>query len=266
MTMTSEPLDRIPLWGLALATCVVAWVALEAGFRLGRWRYAHAAQEKEGPIGTMVGSILALLAFMLAFTYSLAGARFDARRQTVLDEANAIGTTYLRARLLPEPQRTEVARLLRQYVDARLPDGRQGMTAPAIADAVARSEQLHEALWSQAVAAAERNPTPITGLFVLSLNEMIDLHARRVLVGRRSRIPLVIWIGLFLLAILSIASMGYQAGLSAMRRSPAMLGLILAFAGVLLLIADLDRPTEGSLTTSQEAMVDLQRSMRTGQP
>src|SRR5262249_8324483 len=97
-------------------------------------------------------------------------------------------------------------------------------------------------------------------------NEVIDLHAKRVMVGLRSRIPFIIWAELFGLAALGMASMGYQAGLSAMKRSPAMLGLVFAFASTLYLIADLDRPTEGSLTTSQQAMIDLQRSMRTGPP
>ena len=178
----------------------------------------------------MVGSILGLLAFLLAFTFSLAAARFDTRRQTVLEEANAIGTTFLPARLLPEPQKTEAARLLREYVDVRLRATRDD----SLQEAITSSEQLHELLWAQAAAAAEKSPTPITGLFIQSLNEMIDLHAKRLMVGLRSRIPFSIWIGLFaVLALLGMAAVGYQSGLSATRRSPAMLGLVLAFAGVL---------------------------------
>jgi hypothetical protein len=91
---------------------------------------------------------------------------------------------------------------------------------------------------------------------------MIDVHAKRLLVGVRSRIPITIWFGLYSLAFLSIACVGYQAGLSATRHSPAMAALVLAFAGVLFLIADLDRPGEGLLTTNQQAMLDLQKSMR----
>jgi hypothetical protein len=261
--LTIDPFDRIPLWGLGLGGFAIASLAVEIGYRLGRWRHDHAAQEKEGPVGAMVGSILALLAFMLAFTFSLAASRYDARRQTVLDEANAIGTTYLRARFLPEPQRSEVEKLLRQYVDVRLSAGTP--SDPTMADFVSRSEQLQEALWSQATSLAAKNPTPITALFIQSLNEVIDLHAKRVLLGLRSRIPLEIWLGLILLAALGLSAMGYQAGLAAMKRSPAMLGLVLAFASVLYLIADLDRPGEGSLRTSQEAMIDLQKSMRNGQ-
>jgi hypothetical protein len=213
----------------------------------------------------MAASILGLLAFLLAFTFSLAANRFDARRHAVLEEANAIGTTYLRARLLPEPQRTETARLLREYVDTRLPDLRQGNPSDIIATAVARSEELHQQLWSHAAAAAEKTPTPITGLFVQSLNEVIDLHAKRVFAGARSRIPISIWAGLFSLAVLGMAAVGYQSGLSATRRSLAMLGMVLAFAGVLFLIADLDRPHEGFLMVSQQPLIDVQKSMHSGE-
>jgi hypothetical protein len=260
----NEPLDVIPLWMLFLAACAAIWLALEGGYRLGRWRHAHAAEEKETPVGAMVGSVLGLLAFLLAFTFGLAANRFDARRQTVLDEANAIGTTYLRARLLPEPQKTDAARLLRDYVDVRI----RGLKEGKITEAIAQSEELQELIWSEAIKASDNKDSNaiMTALFVQSLNEMIDLHAKRILVGLRSRIPISIWAGLFSLAILGLASVGYQAGLSATRRSPAMAGLVLAFAGVLYLIADLDRGTEGILRVSQQAMIDLQRSMHTAKP
>ena len=172
-----EPLDVVPLWGLFLAMCVLTWLALEGGYRLGRWRHDATSDEKDAPVGAMVAAVLGLLAFMLAFTFSMAASRFESRRQAVLEEANAIGTTYLRARLLPEPQRGEVAKLLREYVDVRVRGIREGK----IAEAVARSEELHEQLWSQATAAAEKNPGSImTGLFIQSLNDVIDLHAKRV--------------------------------------------------------------------------------------
>ena len=261
--MNSEPLDLIPLWGVFLAAVAFAPFALEGGYRLGIWRHARVAEEKDAPVGAMVASVLGLLAIMLAFTFSLAASRFDVRRQVVLEEANAIGTTYLRMRLLPEPQRSESARMLREYVDVRV----CAVQERRIAEGLARSEMLHEQLWSQATAVAERNPSSImTGLFIQSLNEMIDLHAKRLLVGLRSRIPFSIWVAPVSLALTGMASTGYHAGLSATRRSPAELLLALAFAGVLFLIVDLDRSQEGLFTVSQEAMIDLQKSMKTTRP
>src|SRR5262245_64494451 len=118
--MNAVPLDVAPIWLLFVAVCVFTGLALEGGYRFGRWRHARATEEKEAPVGAMVAAILALFAFLLAFTFGMAASRFEARRQGVLDEANAIGTTYLRTRLLPEPQRAESARLLREYVDTRV--------------------------------------------------------------------------------------------------------------------------------------------------
>jgi hypothetical protein len=261
--MHIQPLDFVPLWGILLAAVASLWVAVECGYRIGRWRHAKWPDEKEQPVGAMVASILGLLALVLGFTFSLAASRFEQRRQTVLEESNAIGTTYLRARLLPEPQRSEVARLLREYVDVRV----RGVQEQQVEEAIARSEEIHELLWQQAAAAAEQDSGSImTGVFVQSLNETIDLHAKRILIGIRSRIPLVIWIGLFGLAMLGMAAVGYQCGLSGTRRSPAMPGLVLAFAVVLSLIADLDRGREGFLQVSQQALIDLQRSMQAASP
>jgi hypothetical protein len=261
--MYHQPLDVVPLWGLFLAGLAMAGLALEGGWRLGQWRHPHAAEEKDTPVGAMVASVLALLAFLLGFTFSLAASRFDARRQALLDEANAIGTTHLRTRLLPEPERTEIAGLLREYVDVRVGGVQEGK----VAEAVARSEALHEQLWSRATAAAGKTPGSImAGLFIQSLNEVIDLHAKRLFLDVRNRIPLSIWCGLLALAAVGMASVGYQAGLSATRRSPAMFALVLAFAGVLFMIADLDRPQEGFLRVGQEALIDLQRSMQSASP
>src|SRR4051794_24882269 len=209
----------------------------------------------------MVAAVLSLLAFMLAYTFGMASTRFDARKQAVLEEAHAIRSSFLRARLLPEPQATRVAGLLQEYVDVRI----RGVQEGNVAEAVARSEELLDRIWAEAVKAAEQNPRSImTGLFIQSLNDMIEMHARRVQVGTRSRIPITIWAGLFTLLLLGMAALGYQSGLSETRRSPAMLGMIAAFAGVLFLIMDLDRSYEGFLRVSQQALIDVQKSMQAG--
>jgi len=256
-------LDAVPLWAVFAAELAAGWAVLEIGYRTGRWRHAFTADEKEAPVGAMVAAILGLVAFMLAFTFGLAATRFDEKRQTVLEEANAIGTTYLRARLLPEPWKSEVATLLRDYVNTRIKGEKDEGSQ---ADSIAKSERLHELIWQRAIKAAETDHGSImTGLFIQSLNEMIDIHSKRLLVGLRSRIPLAIWIGLFSLALIGIGAMGYQAGLSATRRSPVMFALVIAFAGVMFLIVHLDRSNEGFLRVDQTAMRDLQRNVNADQ-
>ena len=112
VTQYTTVLDVLPLWGLFLAIVVLVLAAIEGGYRLGSYRHRQSGREKEAPVGAMVGATLGLLAFMLAFTFGMAASRFDTRKQLVLDEANAIGTTYLRAAMLPE-RRDEIRALLR---------------------------------------------------------------------------------------------------------------------------------------------------------
>jgi hypothetical protein len=259
---SNGPLDALPLWGLFLAILLLVLLSVEGGYRLGKYRRSRSEEEKEAPVGAMVGATLGLLAFMLAFTFGLAATRFDTRRQVLLDEANAIGTTYLRAGMLPE-RRDAIRALLRDYVDTRLEAVRSGNVTAGIR----RSEHLHEQLWTQAVAIGETNPTSIVvGLFVQSLNEVIDLHAKRVTAGLRNRIPGAIWVALFAVAVLSLAAMGYHAGLSRTSRSLAELAVACTFAVVIGLIADLDRPQEGVLQVSQQALIDLRHSMQVPRP
>ena len=226
------PLDALPLWGLFLAILLLVLLAVEGGYRLGQYRRSRSEEEKEAPVGAMVGATLGLLAFLLAFTFGLAATRFETRRQVLLDEANAIGTTYLRAGMLPD-RREDRRALLRDDVETRLDAVRSGKVTAGIR----RSEHLHEQLWVQAVALGETHPTSIVvGLFIQALNEVIDLHEKRVTAGLRNRIPGAIWVALCAVAVLSLAAMGSHAGLSRTSRSLAVVCAV-AFALVIGLIA-----------------------------
>jgi amino acid permease len=251
-------IDFLPLWSILPLAIVVSLVSVEVGYRIASYRQRGSLEEKESPVGGMVGATVGLLGFMLAFTFGIAGSRFEDRRQVLLSEANAIGTTYLRAAMLPEPIRTETQNLLREYVDVRL----EAVQPGRLNQALVKSEELHNKLWSRAVAATEKDRSVITGLFVQSLNEVIDLHAKRVMAGLRSRVPDIIWIVLFVLAILAMVMMGYHSGLAHSRRSIAVIALILGFSSVLYLIADLDRPGQGTLRVSQQSMIALRHSMK----
>ena len=252
------PLDLLPIWGVFLATVAVVLLAIDGGFRLGQYQRRRSELEDRPPVAQMVAATLALLAFMLAFTFGLAASRFDVRRGLVIDEANAIGTTYLRAGLFPEPHRSDVRSLLREYVDVRL----EAVQPGKLSQSIGRSEEVHARLWAHAVAVGEKNPGSIVvGLFIASLNEVIDLHAKRLALGVRNRIPGTIWAALYFVAIIGTSVMGYHAGLAGSGRSLALLALVLAFSAVMTLIADLDRPQEGLLRVSQQIMIDLQKTL-----
>jgi len=257
----TSAIDVVPLWAVFVGSVVSIIVAVELGYRLGRWRHRRAEHETEGAVGGMVAAELGLLAFMLAITFSLAANRFDDRRTIVLDESNAIGTCYLRAAMLPPDHRDAVRQSLREYVDVRL----NAMNNGSLQEAIGRSEAIHNVLWTHATAAAEKDPHSVqVGLFVQSLNDVIDLHAKRLQAGLRSRLPFTIWVALFAISGLSFTAMGYHEGLSGKCRSPAIIAVVLGFAIVIWLVADLERPHQGMLRVSQQPMVDLQKSMETG--
>jgi hypothetical protein len=116
--------------------------------------------------------------------------------------------------------------------------------------------ELQDELWSRSVAVADKVAAPTAALFITWLNELIELHAKRVNLGFRNRVPISIWVVLYFVSVVTMMALGYYAGLTATRRSPAILALVLTFSAVILLIADLDRPYEGLLTINQQAILD----------
>jgi len=161
--LNSGPLDVLPLWGLFGVTVVIVLLSIEGGYWLGQYRRRRSEDEKEGPVGAIVGATLGLLAFVLAFTFGLAASRYDARRQIVVEEANAIGTTYLRAGLLPTGRSGKIRKLLREYVDTRL----EAVATGDIDKVLRRSDELHRELWKEAEAVGQEHPGSIVvGLFI----------------------------------------------------------------------------------------------------
>ena len=205
--------------------------------------------------------MLGLLALMIAFTFAMALSRFEARRDAILSEANAIGTTALRARLLPEPHNTETLKLLKEYVKIRL-DITQGLASSAeLAAAIDRSNTLEEALWqhAKAVAAKDNNMVP-TGLFIQTLNEMIDNQGKRLAVFR-NRVPNIVFLTLFGVAAIAHAFAGYASGFAARSGRLPMYVAGFLVSAVILLIVDLDRPNTGLIDVSQQPMIDTAASI-----
>ena len=131
----------------------------------------------------------------------------------------------------------------------------------ALEDAIRRSESFHGRLWAATERVAAARDSPLTALFVESMNEMIDLHARRKTLMLWAHIPTTIWLALHVVAILTMAAMGYHAGLAGTTRSVAGVTVVVSFAVLMALIADLDRPGEGLLRVNQQPLLDLQQSL-----
>lgn len=256
--MADYILETMPIAGVYLLMALLILSACESGFRLGR-RHHRTHQDKEAPssVGPIVGGLLGMLGFVLAFTFSMAAAQHDLRKQNVLSEATKIGTAYLRTDLMVPDDRAEAKRLLREYVDIRL----QVARGSDLQTAVDRSLVIQGRLWGRASAAAIANPNSNTSLILQSINDLVDMHERRVIGARHNRIPGSVWVGLMAITLLTMLTIGMQIGLTGKRRLVAITPLSLAFAVLVTLIVDLNRPSGGFITVGQHAMIDLQTIM-----
>jgi hypothetical protein len=258
--------DSIPVVLFFAGTILLVLSSTEIGYRLGHQSRRRSEEEKESPVSAIAGSVLGLTAFMLAFTFGIVSERYDTRKGLVREEANSIGTTYLRSEFLPDSDRAEARQLFRTYVDDRLTfvqNMRTGrMTETEIANALAGQERIQKRLWAMAVANARKDMnSDVAALYIDSLNGMIDLHATRVAVALRMRIPGGIWIALLSLTFLGMVGVGYQMGIAGSKRSLAQPLLAISFSMVITLIASLDRPQSGFVAVSQQPMIALRDSM-----
>ena len=240
-----------------LAIFAVSIILILGAGEVGHWLGERAARRGAVGVSTLEGAILGLLALMIGFTFSMGLSRFEARRDAVLVEATAIGTTALRARLLPAPHKGEVLKLLRDYVQLRLDlTGRAVVSPRELNDTITRSNAIQEALWQQAMAvAAKDNAMVPTGLFLQSLNETIDDQEKR-LAALSNRLPMIIVIALYGVAMIAIGFAGYATGIESKRsRLPVYITGILV-AAMVLLIQDIDRPGAGFIKVSQQPMAN----------
>ena len=193
-------LAGVPLPLIFVVSVALILAASEVGHRLG----TSTGDRVGNNLSTLEAAILGLLALMISFTFAMALSRFDARREAVLNEANAIGTTALRARLLPAPHNSQCLTLLREYVRVRLDITRRNPPAAELAAAIKRSNEIQEMLWQQtkAVAADDKGLVP-TGLFIVALNQMIDIQEQR-LTAVRNRVPNIVILSLYGIAAVAM--------------------------------------------------------------
>jgi hypothetical protein len=257
--MNMASLDQVPIWVVYLGTVAVVFLAAEIGFRLGIWLQRRDPSSEKTPMtGVVVGGMLGLMAFLLAFSIGIVIGQHNDRKAMVVTEANAVGTAYLRAGFLGESDRVSSRNLLREYVEVRL----AAAAEPALLEStVTRSEEIHGELWSiveENVSHGQESAT--MALFVESINDVIDVHLER-LAAVDLRLPRLLGVVLYAATVLSFLLVGVASSADGKRDPFTILLFSLAFVAVLMIIVDLDRPLQGLLTVSQTAMQDLLGSM-----
>jgi hypothetical protein len=250
-------------WWIGLVMVLAMFLMRECGYRISRrkaWQPA-AAEKQEKTVGTITGAMLALLGFMLAVSISMADGHFESRRRLVLDEANAIGTSHLRAQAVGGPQGEKITHLLKDYAQLRLDFFAAGEDRKRLESVYEKTAALQQQLWGQASAIARTAPTPISAVLLTSLNEVFDLATSRRW-ALEVRVPASIIKLLFAFSLLSMGLLGYYFGICGPRHPILSLVLIAAFTAAILIIVDLNRPRSGFIQPEQSPVIWILDEMK----
>ena len=254
------------VYGDVIVTAVFVGILLCLGLgrRLGQRAIAR-DRASVSNIGSLETAVFALLGLLIAFTFSGALTRFDVRRSQAVDEANAIGTAYLRIDVLPESAQPRLREAFRNYVDARIATYRKLSDIAAARSELARSQELQADIWSQAVTAT-RMPEARPGLDLIvlpALNQMFDITTVRV-VATQMHPPTVVYAMLIGLALISAFLAGFQ---SAAEKGPAWVhkvGFAAIVAFTIYVILDIEYPRTGwvRIDAIDQVLVNVRASMK----
>ena len=250
---------RLSTWELWLIVAAIVLGFVAAGYLTGRFLRLRDETLRE-PVGIVQGAFFALVGLILAFGLTLAIGRYDTRRAAVVDDANTIGTTYLRAQTLAEPIRARSLQLLRQYTDASIALSLAVPTTARFGQVVARQDDLQRRLWALAGDALRNAPQDSAPrLYVETLNEMIDQQTVRI-AALNNRIPnavlaLEVFGAAFAFGLLALYTAMHGRGATTVVLAGALVTLLL------LVIFDLDRPTRGLIRVPDTPLVALRESM-----
>ena len=261
--MISEMLARIFFnqWMVFFVTNSLFFLIAELGYRFGQAYHRRNPDVASGDSGGVQGAVLGLLGLLLGFTFAMAVGRYDARYALTVNEANSIGTTWLRADFLPGQQRAEARDLLTRYAELK-------SLATSTLDQSSEMREIRKEiggiqrkLWSLATKVAADTPTPVIASFITTLNETIDFDASN-LTAMRNRVPAAVWLLLLVVASSGAWVSGYGCGLAGLRSTFGQIIFPILIGIVITLISDIDRPQKGVIGINKEPINNLLESMR----
>jgi hypothetical protein len=232
-----------------------------AGDSGGRGEGDRDPQALQSQSATWQGAVLGLLGLLIGFTFAMAVSRFDKRKQHIVDEADIVGTAYLRTRALDEPGGMELRALLRRYVDARIAFFEAGMYGARIAEADRVTLAYQREIWDRVIAAARAAPQSLpVSLLEQATNDMIDItELRRAALA--DPVPPPVFLVLVLVAGIAMASIGWSCGVARRRDWFGMWIMPLLIGGVISLVYDIGRPRAGLVRLQDDSMLRLRQSL-----
>jgi hypothetical protein len=261
-------LYRIDAEIIALTLCVAVVAAAWGGYRLGlRSSDAGSPAKSVSQIGPVEAAVTGLLALVLAFSFSMAAQRFDARQAIIVRQTNAIGTAFLRCSVLDPDDRAYCENQLRAYVDLFVTYGAISRDEERSSALLRQTEEIERELWPRIAAVARERPTPASATVLTALNDVIDRRAERI-ASMRIVVPQLVTVVLLFFCVVWGAISGYAYGLKRNRKRAVLVIFALLIALVVYVTLDFDRPRRGllRLDAGHQSMVDLQEALRSRGP
>jgi len=246
------------IW-IALGLILAMIGLMQTGWHIGKKFKDESA--KPANVGAIEGAIFALLGLLIAFTFSNGLSRFEDRRKLIVEEANNIGTAFLRIDLLPQEAQPEMRTLFRSYLDSRLAACRHIPDLKAAKAELDRGTQLQQQIWSHAVNHCTGQPTPCMMLLLPALNSMIDITTTRTMMSQFHP-PLIIFILLIVFSLAAALLAGYDMA-EGSRSWVHLIGFSVAMAMAVYVILDVEYPRIGFIRIDQtdQVLIDLRKSM-----
>ena len=237
-------------------------LAFELGRRIGLRRLAKEPSGVLGGTGVIEAAVLALLGLLIAFTFSGATSRFDARRQLIIDETNAISTAYLRLDLLLPDARPALRTSFRGYLDSRIETYRKVPDLAAVRAELARGAAIQAEIWQRAVVASSEAPAPAGMLLLAALNQMFDIANTRTLAAWIHP-PTTIFVMLGALVLVASCFAGHSTAASKMHSWVHVFGFALVISVAVYVIVDIEYPRMGFIRVDafDRALVELRQTM-----
>ena len=245
--------------------CLTTLFCLQAGRRLGRQALAGDKTTHPAGLGTVETVAFALLGLLLAFTFSGAATRFDVRRAQIVEEANDIGTAWLRLDLLPEAAKPKLRDAFRRYVDSRVETYRRIAESDfaAARETYERSTALQNEIWADAVAACREAPSQASIVLLPALNAMIDITTTRQ-AATEMHPPRIIYVVLGAISLVCALLVGYEMGASSASSWLHVWGFAVIVAFTLYVILDFEYPRLGLIRIDDfdKFLVQVRASMK----
>jgi len=244
-----------------LASIGIFVVALEIGFRIGRRRQPTADEPDKTHANALHGAMLGLLALLLGFTFAMAVSRYENRKTLMVDQANAIGTAYLRGALLPQPHADRTQKLFRDYIDSRFLYNASVRGSAGVDEAESRATAIENELWGISRTILTDDPRSQPGsLYTQALNDVFDIREKRRF-ALDDRVPWAVTVMLFMVSLAALGLVAFSCGLSGRRRMMGNVTFASLIAVVLTIILDIDSPRVGFVKASDASLVRLQQSL-----